>query len=155
MTEKTKKITISIPEIDYSKWLEYSKRYGSFSHFVRECISEFVKTRDDVKSDGLIDIILEQRDKFDQINQQLIQIKATVLQNQVSNAQKQNVEEIMKLRKRFILYLEKVGRASDKELVEILDIDEKEFLDLTSILLKQNIVDALKVEKDYYWILKK
>jgi predicted HTH transcriptional regulator len=145
---KYKKVTISIPETDYTEWISYSKLYGSFSHFVRESISEFIKTQDDKKRIGLFDIILDQKNKFDDISKKLDHIQESVVQ-------KQKVEDIVKLQRRCLNYLKKVERASDAELIEILDIDEEEFLELTSILLKQNLIDAVEIQKEYYWIYKK
>lgn len=144
---KFKRITISIPEDDYNDWQQYVKLYGSVSHFVREGIHNFIKLQDSEKRVGLLDVILEQRGHYAEIRDQLLSLKETMLQ-------KRKVDDILKLKTRVIKYLRKFDQASDEELLEWLEIDEDELLNLTSILVKQNLLDLVNIRNEYYWVLK-
>lgn len=143
-----KKVTISIPLDDFEEWQQYVKLYGSFSHFIREAVSDFIKTQDPTKRVGLLDIILEHKHQYNEIQEQLASLKEFMLQ-------KQKLDTMIKLKNRCLKYLRKFEQASDAELMEWLEINEGEFLDLTSILMKQNLIDLFQIKNQSYWALKK
>ena len=145
---KSKKVTISIPVDDYEEWQQYVKLYGSFSHFIREAVSDFNKTQDPTKRVSLLDILLEQKHQYNEIREQLTSLKEFMFQ-------KQKLDTIVKLKNRCLKYLRKFEQASDAELMEWLEINEGEFLDLTSILMKQNLIDLVQIKGHDYWALKK
>jgi Arc/MetJ-type ribon-helix-helix transcriptional regulator len=145
---KYRKVTVSIPEEDYNEWQTYVKLYGSFSHFIREGISEYIKLQNPNKRESLLDILLEQRGNYVEIRKLLQGLSESV-------KQKQKVEDIVMQKNRLLKYLRKFDRATDEELLEWLEIAEDEFLELSSILMKQNIIDLIEDRGNYYWILKK